>query len=220
MDYWALGHIHHPRLIPEDDPAIAFSGCIQGRDIHETGPHGVLKVTLRENLPTEVAFLPTAQIVWERIEVDVSACATIADIQEAITTQQFERNARSQCQNMLCRITLTGATPLHSALTPHVLADLRSVINDRYPFFFIDDVVNETRAKIDKDAIEKEGLFPAVYLSTMRAQKKDKVDGLSYLEQQFSALDLPVPKLQRRFDEACKEAESLVFDLLSENNND
>ncbi|MEI3315091.1 MAG: hypothetical protein V8R29_02535 [Eggerthellaceae bacterium] len=54
----------------------------------------------------------------------------------------------------------------------------------------------------------------------MRAQKKDKVDGLSYLEQQFSALDLPVPKLQRRFDEACKEAESLVFDLLSENNND
>ena len=69
-------------------------------------------------------------------------------------------------------------------------------------------------------AIEKEGLFPAVYLSTMRAQKKDKVDGLSYLEQQFSALDLPVPKLQRRFDEACKEAESLVFDLLSENNND
>lgn len=220
MDYWALGHIHHPRLIPEDDPAIAFSGCIQGRDIHETGPHGVLKVTLRENLPTEVAFLPTAQIVWERIEVDVSACATIADIQEAITTQQFERNARSQCQNMLCRITLTGATPLHSALTSHVLADLRSVINDRYPFFFIDDVVNETRAKIDKDAIEKEGLFPAAYLSTMRAQKKDKVDGLSYLEQQFSALDLPVPKLQRRFDEACKEAESLVFDLLSENNND
>ena len=99
---------------------------------------------------------------------------------------------------MLCRITLTGATPLHSALTPHVLADLRSVINDRYPFFFIDDVVNETRAKIDKDAIEKEGLFPAVYLSTM----------------------LPVPKLQRRFDEACKEAESLVFDLLSENSND
>ena len=84
----------------------------------------------------------------------------------------------------------------------------------------IDDVVNETRAKIDKDAIEKEGLFPAVYLSTMRAQKKDKVDGLSYLEQQFSALDLPVPKLQRRFDEACKEAESLVFDLLSENSND
>ena len=89
-----------------------------------------------------------------------SACATIADIQEAITTQQFERNARSQCQNMLCRITLTGATPLHSALTSHVLADLRSVINDRYPFFFIDDVVNETRAKIDKDAIEKEGAVP------------------------------------------------------------
>lgn len=220
MDYWACGHIHHARLIPENDPTIAFSGCIQGRDIHETGPHGVLKVTLRENLPVETLFLPTAQVVWEKIEVDVSMCATIADVQEAITTKQFERNADSHCQNMLCRITLQGISSLHRDLSPHLLEDLRSVINDRYPFFFIDSIENATRPKLDKAAIEKEGLFPAVYLSTMRAQKKERVEGVVYLEQQFATRDLPVPKIDKYFDGLCEEAETLVFDLLSESNND
>lgn len=220
MDYWACGHIHHVHLLPAEAPVIAFSGCIQGRDIHETGPHGVLKVTLRENLPNEVVFLPTAQVVWERIEVDVSSCSTISDIQEAITTRQFEYNADLQCQNMLCRITLTGKTALHRDLTSQVLEDLRTVINDRYPFFFIDDIVNTTRPELDKAAIEKEGLFPAVYLSTMREQRKEKPEGLTHLEQQFTARDLPVPKLQKHFEELCDEAETLVFDLMSESAND
>lgn len=220
MDYWACGHIHHPHFVPEDAPLIAFSGCIQGRDIHETGPHGVLKVTLRENLPAEIVFQPTAQVVWERIEVDVANCATISDIQEAIITKQFERNADSHCQNMLCRITITGTTALHHDLSQRVLEDLRSIINDRYPFFFIDDIVNETRLAIDKEAIEKEGLFPAVYLATMRAQREEAVDGLTYLEQQFSMRDLPLPHLQKHFATLCDEAETLVFDLLTENTND
>lgn len=220
MDYWALGHIHRPHFVPADSPIIAFSGCIQGRDIHETGPRGILKVTLRENHSNELTFLPTAQVIWERIEVDVSACATISDIQETITTKQFERNAGSHCQNMLCRIMLTGASALHRELSHHVLSDLRSVINDRYPFFFIDDIVDCTRPELDKAAIEKEALFPAVYLATVRAQKKEKVEGLMHVEQQFTMRDLPVPKLQRHYDELCDEAEMLVLDLLSENGND
>ncbi|WP_251198244.1 metallophosphoesterase family protein [Anaerotardibacter muris] len=219
MDYWACGHIHHVELVPERDPSIAFAGCIQGRDIHETGPHGVLKVTLRQNMPADITFLPTAQVVWERIEVDVASCTTISDIQEAITTQQFERNADSQCQNMLCRITLTGATPLHRELSTRVLEDLRLVINDRYPFFFIDAIVNDTRAQLDRKALEKEGLFPAVYLSTMAHLANDKTEGLTYIEQQFADRDLPVPHFQRHFEELCSQAETLVLDLLNEKTN-
>lgn len=219
MNYWACGHIHQVKLLPERSPEIAFSGCIQGRDIHETGPHGVLKVTLSENLPNEVVFLPTAQVVWERIEVDVSGCSTIADIQELITTRQFECNADSHCQNMLCRITLIGITALHREMTPHLLKDLRQIINDRYPFFFIDDIVDRTRPKIDKRAVAEEGLFPAVYLSAMADQRKEKVEVLNYLEAQFSQRDLPLPHLERHFDELCDQAETLVLDLLSETGN-
>lgn len=216
MDYWACGHIHHVHLVPEREPSIAFSGSIQGRDIHETGPHGVLKVTLRQNTPADITFLPTAKVVWERIEVDITPCATISDIQEAITTLQFARNADSHCQNMLCRITLTGTTPLHRELTAHVLEDLRLVINDRYPFFFIDAIENETRPEVDRKALEKEGLFPAVYLSTMSKQAKEKTEGLTYIEQQFSERDLPVPQFHRHYETLCEQAETLVLDLLNE----
>ncbi len=42
MDYWALGHIHMKYAYPSfDDPRLVFSGCIQGRDIKETGERGV-----------------------------------------------------------------------------------------------------------------------------------------------------------------------------------
>ena len=36
------------RIYTEDNPRLAFSGCIQGRDIKETGPRGVNLVTLEE----------------------------------------------------------------------------------------------------------------------------------------------------------------------------
>lgn len=216
MDYWACGHIHHVHLVPEREPSIAFSGCIQGRDVHETGPHGVLKVTLRQNLPAEIVFLPTAQVVWEYVEVDITNCTTISDVQEAITTRQFERNADSQCQNMLCRIILTGATPLHSELSARVVEDLRLTINDRYPFFFIDAIVNDTHLAFDRDTLEKEGLFPAVYLATMRHQAEEKTSGLAYLEQRFAEQNLPIPHVERHFEKLCSQAETLVLDLLNE----
>ena len=33
FDYWALGHVHKRLIYTEDNPRLAFSGCIQGRDI-------------------------------------------------------------------------------------------------------------------------------------------------------------------------------------------
>ena len=77
MDYWALGHIHQKYAYPSfDDPRIAFSGCIQGRDIRETGERGVFQVTLREGFANEIEFIPTASVVWQRMRVDVSDCST------------------------------------------------------------------------------------------------------------------------------------------------
>lgn len=216
MDYWACGHIHHVHLVPEKKPCIAFSGCIQGRDAHETGPHGVLQVTLHKNKPAEIDFLPTAQVVWERITVDVSSCATIAEIQEAIITSQFDRNSHSQCQNMLCRITLSGTTALHKELTLAILNEVREIVNDRYPFFYIDTILNDTRPEINKAALEKEGLFPAVFLSTMREQLQNRVDTITYLEQQFAAYDLPLPQVDKHLEDLGAQAETLVLDLLNE----
>ena len=98
MDYWALGHIHMKYAYPSfDDPRLVFSGCIQGRDIKETGERGVFCVTLREGAKNELEFIPTASVVWQRMHVDVSDCANLPDITDKIMRELFRENGKAHC---------------------------------------------------------------------------------------------------------------------------
>lgn len=215
MDYWACGHIHQPMLMPKNHPQIVFAGCPQGRAIKEQGEHGIFRVTLSEGSEVQTEFIPTASVVWEQLYVDVSECSTIAEIQERITNEQFARNSVDHCQNMICRVTLTGSTPLHTELTPQVIHDLREVLNNSYPFFFIDSIVNHTRLVIDRSLLQKEGLFPAVLFDILDEQKKEANASMSYLEKQFYGRDLVLPGgFDRGLDELYEESETLLLDLL------
>ncbi len=218
VDYWACGHIHQPRLLPsESNPKIAFAGSPQGRGTWETGRHGIWEVTLTEGVPTKTQFISTAQVEWQRLWLDISLCGTVADVQREIASAQFSANAASSCQRMVFRIILKGRSALHSILTPQVLGDLRTAINDSYPFFFIDAVTNETAALVDKDALRKEGLFPAVFLDAVSSFAQEKSRSVSAVESEYTARSLPLPKgLELGMEAACQEAESLVLDLLSE----
>ena len=216
VDYWACGHIHQGRLLPSQaDPKIAFAGSPQGRGTWETGRHGVLEVTLAEGAPNKAQFIPTAQVEWQRLWLDVSQCGTVAEVQREIVASQFSANAASSCQRMVFRIILEGRSSLHSALTPQVLGDLRIAINDSYPFFFIDAITNETAALIDKDALRKEGLFPAVFLDAISSFAQNKPHSVSVVESEYTARNLPLPKgLESGMDAACEQAETLLLDLL------
>lgn len=216
VDYWACGHIHQGRLLPSDeDPKIAFAGSPQGRGTWETGRHGILEVTLEEGASNKARFISTAQVEWQRLWVDVSACHTVADVQREVVSAQFAANADSGCQRMVFRIILQGRTPLYSSFTPRVLEDLRTAINDSYPFFFIDAITNETAALIDKDALRKEGLFPAVFLDAISSFAQNKPHSVSVVESEYTARNLPLPKgLESGMDAACEQAETLVLDLL------
>lgn len=218
VDYWACGHIHQPRVLPsEADPRIVFSGCPQGRDIRETGEHGIFKVTLEEGHPNAVEFMPTAQVAWQRERLDVSDCGTIADVQELITNTEFARNATARCQRMVFRFTLAGRTPLHHDLTPRILADVRTALNDSYPFFFVDALENDTREPIDTEELRAEGLFPAVFLHAVEGRRGDATATIRDLESEFYERDLTFPTaLERELPQLCDEAETLVLDLLSE----
>ncbi len=216
VDYWACGHIHQGRMIPsKDNPKIAFSGSPQGRGTWETGRHGILEVTLEEGASNKAQFISTAQVEWQRLWVDVSLCNTVVDVQCKITDEQFAANTASACQRMVFRIILTGRTSLYSSLTPQVLEDLRTSINDSYPFFFIDAIANETTSPHNLDALRKEGLFPAVFLDAMDSFEQEKASSVSVLESEFTARNLPLPKgLDLGMEASCAEAEALVLDLL------
>ena len=217
LDYWACGHIHQKVLIPPDAPVIAFSGCPQGRAIQETGDHGILLVTLSDDEPNRVEFIPTAPVVWQRFEVDVSSCETITQIQEKIQAAQFTLNARSHAQHMICRVRLIGTTALHAQLTDQVREDIRHALNDSYDFFFIDAITGATRPPVDRATLEAEGLFPAVFMHTLDGKAASRAATVAELEQEFYQRGLTMPSgLADSLEGAMDEAETIVLDLLSD----
>ena len=218
MDYWALGHIHKRYTFPDDNPRLVFSGCIQGRDINETGERGVFKVTLTENAPNQLEFIPTASVVWQRMHVDVADCASIAEVSEKIMRELFRENGNSHCEEMCMRIELTGKTQLHKFLeAPSVLADLRKNINDSYAFFFCDALIDRTELPLDKEALAGEGLFPAVLLQVACSQRENEEETLAYLQDEFLKKNLTVSRsVERSLGKLAGEAENLVLDLLGQ----
>lgn len=216
VDYWACGHVHQPRLIPEEEaPRIAFSGCPQGRSVVETGQHGVYQITLCEGRPAQAEFLPMASVEWCRLEIDASPYETVAQVQEAIVSAQFAANSKACCQRMIFRVVLTGAASLHVRLDGHVLEDVRQAVNDSYPFFFIDAIQNRTTAVLDKTALMKQGLFPSVYLASLEEYRAGSAEAVQGIEEEFCSCDLPLPRsLGAAMPALCEEAESLVLDLL------
>lgn len=216
VDYWACGHVHQPRILPsKEDPRIVYSGCPQGRDMKEKGEHGVFKVTLTTDAPAEVEFIPTAKVAWQHVVLDVSECATISEVQEKIVSAEFAQNAETRCQRMIFRITLTGRSSLHGELTAQVLEDMRAILNDGYPFFYVDALLDKTIPLLDYKTLQKEGLFPAVYLDVMKACRSEKEATLIDLEKQFYQRDLSLPSsLEAKYEDLCGEAETLVLDLL------
>lgn len=218
MDYWALGHIHMRHVFPSrDDPRVVFPGCIQGRDINETGERGAFLVTLTRDAPNKLEFIPTASVVWQRMDVDVGDCMTLPDITDKIMRALFQENGKAHCEEMCARITLTGASPLHAVLErPGVLEDLRKHINDSYALFFCDALIDATRQPRDKEALRHEKLFPAVFLNVARSLRADPAEELSYLQEEFLNKNLQLPNSSvRHIDELAEAAENHVLDLLA-----
>lgn len=212
MDYWALGHIHLPWVNDETDPHIVFSGCIQGRDVNETGPRGCYVVTLEEGKPNKAEFVPLSSVVWQLLDIDVSTCTTISDAQATIMKALFAANGQAQCDYMVERIRLVGRTPLHRVLQePNMLADLREHINAAHPTFFCDSLRDATTAELSKDALLAEGLFPAVLINCANELNADEPATQTFIQDAFASKNLRVPhtvmdSLATMQEDACESA--------------
>lgn len=70
-DYFALGHIHHRRVLSEQ-PLIAYSGNLQGRHINEQGPKGVSLVEVdEETRQSQLKFIETAPVQWQAVNFNL-----------------------------------------------------------------------------------------------------------------------------------------------------
>ena len=217
IDYWACGHIHKRYAFPSvEDPRVVFSGCIQGRDIKESGPRGCYLVTLEQGKSPSLEFVPTASVVWKKMKVDVSDCQTLVDVHDTILRNMFLENGKAECEEMCVRVTLTGETPLHETLQhPRLLEDLRESINSSYAVFFCDTLIDSTTAPLDKRALRNEELFPALFMNVADYERNNKDELVAALQDDFIELGIAVPKvLSKHMEKYITDAENMVLDLL------
>lgn len=223
VDYWACGHLHKRLVKPsEESPRIVFPGCIQGRDLKESGKRGCYLVSMEESdgrAPRAVLeFVPTADVTFHTLRLDVSSCLTLADVSQLVVSQLFLESGRDQCEQMVVRVMLEGATDLHAFLaSPDVLSDLRRRINDAYPKFFCDVLVDRTVSRRDRDAARRGATFAGQLLRVADQQSARSEETINYVQSELVKRGIDVPaSLVRRIDEYGFEAESLVMDLLEE----
>ena len=87
IDYLALGHIHKPMLTSERiglRGVYRYCGCLEARGFDETGARGFFLLDIQNRRLCDEKFLSFARRgVWE-IAVDISACATYQDMENAV----------------------------------------------------------------------------------------------------------------------------------------
>jgi DNA repair exonuclease SbcCD nuclease subunit len=124
-DYWALGHVHERQELSRN-PWIVFPGNLQGRHIGETGPKGASLVTVTDRV-VSVEHRVLDVLRWTHIELDIDGAA---DEAEALIRVQaaLEAARDAAARPLAARITLTGTTQAHAALSGDGLRD--KVLNE------------------------------------------------------------------------------------------
>lgn len=114
-DYWALGHVHQFEMVAED-PAILFSGCIQGRHIGESGAKGCLLVAFEDGAPLEIIRHNIDVIRWEPVTVDVENAVGIDDVLDRFQTALEGVLDRHDPKPVVARVVFGGCTDLHGRI--------------------------------------------------------------------------------------------------------
>ena len=157
MDYWALGHIHKPEVLFAGSVTAAYAGCTQGLDPTQTGGRGCWEVTLDEG-GAQLAFVPTAEVVWDAATVDVGDVDCIEDVHGLLIDVCEATSRGAGDRPAVLRIDLTGRSEVHAELTrPGVLHDLveevRADAMGGEPWVWVDRVRDHTRPAIDLDVL-------------------------------------------------------------------
>ena len=154
-DYWALGHVHQHAVLNKRPPVV-FSGCMQGRNIRETGAKGCVRVDVEDGR-VETNFVPLDVMRWERLAVDAEGAATPDKVGERFARTLSDALARAEGLPLAVRVEVTGRSEAHAALArdPEALrADLRArALALSAGRAWVEKVLVRTSLPVDEDAL-------------------------------------------------------------------
>lgn len=114
-DYWALGHVHAFEILNRD-PAIVYSGNLQGRSVRECGPKGAVFVEVEDSAIASITHVPFDQARFGKIAIDVTGAVTFPDILSGLAAAIQSEAVRAEGRPLALRIELFGQSALHRKL--------------------------------------------------------------------------------------------------------
>ncbi len=128
--YWALGHVHDFEIV-STNPYIVFPGNLQGRTIREAGGKGAVLVTVTDGA---ISIQPERRLLdsvrWFHAKVNLTGVDRPESFNEGIRSRLEEALENSDGLPTVVRLSVTGATPLHSWLISRedqVKQDVRAI---------------------------------------------------------------------------------------------
>ncbi len=223
-DYFALGHIHLPS---SDNSNILYSGTIQGRNIKETGEHGIRYIEVNSKTVVKNEFIPTDVLRFENLSIDITESKDTVSAAELITDKIRLFISNFDKVKYLLRINLTGQIEFLSDINEEFynqLAErtLREFMHRVYILDFSSELKSYTSENVLKsdDGISGElyeissddelvsNLYDEIYLSV-----KNAADKCNFTSEELNELKSKVIKSAK---EECKSICIGLYNSLEE----
>lgn len=166
VDLWLLGHIHKPaHYLGVAGPPVLYPGSPQAMDPGEPGPHGAWLVEFGPDRRPEFRQILLSTVRYETITVDLQGADAIDDAIDRITAAMLDElnevaaTGGDRVRRLVCRILLTGRTPLHTTLRSEadsVFRDIQELERRRGQVTaVIERIENATHPAVDLQALAK-----------------------------------------------------------------
>ena len=203
LDYWALGHVHHPQMI-SGAPG-AYPGITQPRHTGEPAVGGCLIVELDAGEPPEIEFIPTGSIAWQTIEIDVEELnsgskmrvANLTDLEGHLVEEGLDLQDQSleelvahdfamvesdwKPKGFICRWILRGRSEVHEVLAEadgevSVIEErVRDRLREDDPFVWTEAIRDRTKLPLpDRETLVEENDVIAEFVELVDDFRRDR----------------------------------------------
>lgn len=134
FDYWALGHIHHRRVLHQY-PHVVYSGNTQGRNPRETGAKGCYIVDVTAARAVQLTFVPLDEVRWSEYTYSIDRVASEQELLQQLDEAVERLLAGTDGRSVMLRLYLNGRGLLHQKLSePAVVRTLLEQLQERRQF--------------------------------------------------------------------------------------